>query len=908
MHEKQLWFTSGLRLASLLASLTVMSIGGFVFLGWIFGIETLKSVFSGYVTMKANTAAGFILSGSALWATQSTKTSNTRRWIARIGAFLSCLIGAATLIEYAVGWNLGIDLLFAADPPGGVGTSSPGRMAPQTAVCFTFLGAAILLLNFGRFSQIGWAQFLAGLSAIIAMLALIGYAYGARVFYAWGVYTQMALHTSFSFFLLSLGVLFFRADRGLMAIISSDLMGSRVARRMLPVVIVVPPILGGLRILFTERGTIDHRLATGVLVIANIAITSSVLFYTAWRLNRLDASLGSERRQLRQTLSSIQDGVISCTFDGRITYLNPVAERLVGQSCNIAQGHSVDEIVRIADENTGLALPNPMLDVVRTRADVVFRRDSVLLARDGGRVPIEGRASPIVDPRGVMTGIVLVFRDGSADRKATEDRERLASIVDSSQDAIISKSLDGIITSWNRGAESIFGYQAEEVIGRHISIIIPPDRIDEMEAILREIRLGGTAGHIETKRQTKDGRVLDMSITISPIRDAVGKITGASKVGRDITAQKRAELALNESESRMRSVVDHIVDGIITINERGIIESFNPAAEQIFGYQAAIAIGRKTNALIEDQDRRSHNDFFEDCMARGKAGMIGIGREVVGLRRDGSTFPMELAVSEFQVEGKRYFTGIARDITDRKRVEAELRENAATLVADLSRRLIRAQEDERRRIARELHDEVGQTLTAAKISLDGATSDLDEASRVTRLSVSSNLVLRSLDQIRDLSRLLRPSLLDDLGLDAALHALIEELARGARMDAEVQIDPDLGRSDPESETVCYRIAQEALTNAVRHSRASRLRLVLNRTEEGLVLLVEDNGIGFDVITTKAAAIQGKSLGILGLFERASLAGGRAFIESQPGSGTRVRLLLPEPELVAQTGSSQEIAR
>jgi signal transduction histidine kinase/CheY-like chemotaxis protein len=227
---------------------------------------------------------------------------------------------------------------------------------------------------------------------------------------------------------------------------------------------------------------------------------------------------------------------------------------------------------------------------------------------------------------------------------------------------------------------------------------------------------------------------------------------------------------------------------------------------------------------------------------------------------------------------------------ERRRAEEALEENAERL-RELTRRLLGVQEAERRRIARELHDEVGQCLTAAKMALDRVARDPSGPDVGRRVDDAAAMTAQALDQVRDLSRLLRPSLLDDLGLPEALRALVEGLSERAGLGADVEFD-EVGPVDPDVETACYRIAQEALTNSVKHAGATRLRVVLHRIGEELELIVEDDGIGFDITAATAKAVRGSSLGVLSLQERGILAGGRTEIVSRPGGGTRVRTVVP----------------
>jgi signal transduction histidine kinase len=221
----------------------------------------------------------------------------------------------------------------------------------------------------------------------------------------------------------------------------------------------------------------------------------------------------------------------------------------------------------------------------------------------------------------------------------------------------------------------------------------------------------------------------------------------------------------------------------------------------------------------------------------------------------------------------------------------QAREEYAERLEALSRQLIRAQEDERQRIARELHDEVGQCLTAVKLSLDQIACEPPGSDISDRVADAAAITGLAIEQVRDLSRLLRPAILDDLGLTVALRSLVRGLSERAGLGAKVEID-EVGPVNPDVEIACYRIVQEALNNTVKHARATKLRVALNRAADELELVVEDNGSGFDVTSATARAARGWSLGMLGMRERAVLAGGWAEISSRPGLGTRIRAVIP----------------
>ena len=253
----------------------------------------------------------------------------------------------------------------------------------------------------------------------------------------------------------------------------------------------------------------------------------------------------------------------------------------------------------------------------------------------------------------------------------------MAAIVDSSDDAIIGKDLNGVILTWNRGAERLYGYTAQEIIGRSISVLIPEGQPDELATVLGRDRAGQRVEHYETVRRAKDGHLVDVSLTVSPIKDATGQVVGVSDIARDITARKRADTALRTSEARWRSIIDSAVDGIIVIDAKGCIEAFNRGAERLFGYRALEVIGRNLNMLMPSPYHEEHDAYLARYLATGTQKIIGIGREVTGLRRDGTTFPVHLSVGEMAIGRERKFTGILHDLTARVRIEEQMREQTA---------------------------------------------------------------------------------------------------------------------------------------------------------------------------------------------------------------------------------------
>jgi len=263
-----------------------------------------------------------------------------------------------------------------------------------------------------------------------------------------------------------------------------------------------------------------------------------------------DKNSGRERETLEVTLKSIGDAVIVTDVAGRVIFLNAVAERLTGWSSEAAKDQPFEKVFRIVNEYTGAPVEHPVAKVLETGGIVGLANHTVLIPRDGGRIAIDDSGAPVRLADGELIGIVVVFRDVTERKRAEHTRAWLAAIVESSDDAIVSKTLEGIVTSWNPSATRLFGYEPDEIIGKPITTIIPPELHAEEDGILERLRRGERIDHYETVRLAKDGRRIDISLTISPIRDRDGAIIGASKVARDITDRKRGEQLLRDADRR----------------------------------------------------------------------------------------------------------------------------------------------------------------------------------------------------------------------------------------------------------------------------------------------------------------------------------------------------------------------
>jgi PAS domain S-box-containing protein len=472
------------------------------------------------------------------------------------------------------------------------------------------------------------------------------------------------------------------------------------------------------------------------------------------------------------------------------------------------------------------------------------------------------------------------LRDPSIDLATlagSQEALRILSVVlDAAKDLlIVVLDREGRIVRFNRACKELTGYRGEEVRGRPISeVLLIPEEAGGVEAVIEEL-VAGRPNQWENHWRTKDGRRRLIAWSNSVVLGDDGAVKYVVGTGIDVTEHRQVTEQARESQATLRAVLETAAQAILATNREGRIVLVNAAAEAMFGYRRQEMLGRAVENLIPP---------------------VSVGLNPLGLRRDQTEFPVEISVSH--VEGREGLLTVAfvTDITERKRAEDALRQSEAEARASqeqlraLTTGLVNAQEDERRRVSRELHDDVCQRLALLAVEVGSLQADFSEAPATVRE------LLRSLEKslgavagdVRRTAYQLHPSVLEHLGLVAALESFCTAFSRQETLQVRFR-HRRMPRAVPEGIALClYRVAQECLHNVAKHSRAARVSITLQGTDSRLLLTIADNGQGFDLESARSKG----SIGIISMEERVRATNGTLTIQSRPGEGTRIEIQVP----------------
>ena len=474
-----------------------------------------------------------------------------------------------------------------------------------------------------------------------------------------------------------------------------------------------------------------------------------------------------------------------------------------------------------------------------------------------------------------------------------EGAARLDAIVRSAMDAMITVDPEQRIVLFNDAAERMFGVEARQAIGTSLERFIPERfRTAHRDHIERFGHTGETSRRMGLQQALwgvrADGAEFRIEASISHATVSGQQLF--TVILRDITQRLATEARVREDEARLDAIVRSATDAIITVNAGQHIVLFNRAAERMFGVTASQAVGAPLANFIPERFRAGHREHIDRFGRTGEtARRMGPQRALHAVHADGTEFPIEASISHATVGGEQLFSVIIRDITARLAAAAEIERSHAQL-RELGAVMHEVREAEQTRIARELHDELGQALTALKMDVEllESLAPPDRADLLERTGAMRGLLDSTVQTTRRISADLRPLVLDDLGLAAAAEWLVDQLRQRARVDCDLAIDSSLADLAEPYASAIFRVMQESLTNVAKHARASRVELRLAREGGSAVLTVHDDGVGMG----QTDQAKPRSFGLRGIRERILVLGGEVRIVSQPGGGTVVVVRVP----------------
>ena len=463
-----------------------------------------------------------------------------------------------------------------------------------------------------------------------------------------------------------------------------------------------------------------------------------------------------------------------------------------------------------------------------------------------------------------------------------EPDTRFQALFNSSKDGIVYRTLDGVLQDANDAYVKLTGYSRRELLSEVRPFDLTPAEYRDAEAgLIRGVIESGEPVEYEKQYVRKDGGRVPVLLTLFLIKASDGAPLGLGAIVKDVTERKK-------KQDRLRfqaQVLANVQHGVIVTDTEGRITYWNEGAPSIFGYEESEMLGKTPAILSPERERKPLSEFLTEIS--GGKDYIGT-RE--GRRKDGTPVWVDLRLAVMRgASGEPIgFIGVSRDITDRIRAERTLQDYIAR-VQQLSRDLLETQETERRKIKRELHDEIGHVLTGIKLTLEMAKDPGPEGPS-HYVAKAQGLVDDLMRRIRELSLDWRPEMLDDFGLLPALLWHVRRYTEQTGVRVEFLHDGiDETRFASDVETAAYRIVQEALTNVARHARATEVDVMISADSEAFHIVVEDNGTGFD---PAAVPSRGGGSGLGGMYERARLLGGRLNIETQNGAGAHLSVWLP----------------
>ncbi|MBD1945412.1 PAS domain S-box protein, partial [Coleofasciculus sp. FACHB-712] len=668
------------------ATIAVIAIGCAVLLGWMFNIPILKSILPGLVTMKANAAVCFILSGTSLWLWHRYPADESKRRLGQWFAGIVMVVGLLTLMQYVLGWDFGIDQLLFKASSDTFGTSSPGRMAPNTALNFLMLGVALLLF-LGPYINYQAAQILSLAAFSVALLGVLGYLYGVKSLYGISSYTQMALHAAVGFALLSTGILFARPDRGVMAVVTSQNAGGMMARRMSPAVLGIPPLLGWIILAGYRAKSLETEIAISVLGSLNIIVFAVLIWWNSRNLNGIDIKRQRAEAELRTLNQELEQRIDERTaelteanqerdrfftlsldllciigFDGTFKRLNPSWTRILGFAVEELLAQPFIEFIHPDDRDKSLAEAEKL-----TIGSQVLYFENRYRCKDGSYRWLAWTANAAAENQVMYCIARDITSSKQAEAALRESQERLEAIIDNYTAVIYLKDLEGRYILVNRQYERLFHTTKEQVIGKTDYDFFSKEIADAYGANDRQVLETGTSLEMEEVAPQDDGLHTYLS-TKFLLRNSTGTTYALCGISTDISDRKRTEEALQQQVQMLDLANDTIM--LRDLDDR--IAYWNQGAERLYGWAKEETVGQYIHAFLKT--------IFPQPVEEIKAACLRDGRwegELIHTKRDGTQI---VVASRWTLQREesgqpKAILEINNDITERRAAEETIRQN-----------------------------------------------------------------------------------------------------------------------------------------------------------------------------------------------------------------------------------------
>ncbi|MGA9852093.1 MAG: PAS domain S-box protein [Gammaproteobacteria bacterium] len=577
--------------------------------------------------------------------------------------------------------------------------------------------------------------------------------------------------------------------------------------------------------------------------------------------------LKESEQQYRELVEQAVEGVTVRRVSGEYVLVNEAFCKMTGYSGEQLLRMRITDLIEPSEQRGHLL-----------KIGESARFESWMYHQDGHRVPVE--VSTLRLHNGDIQSVQRDISERLESRRKLEESERqYRELVEQAMVGIMVRRTSGEILFVNDALCRMTGYNRDELLHMHITQLVDPAESDAIQRV-QQVATGETL-QFQSRLRHKGGFLIHEEL--SAHRRGDGNI---QLIINDITARVAAEQHLAAERDFVFHALDTLPGVFYVFNSHGKFLRWNRQMEEITGYSMEEMRSIKSADIVPPDRRANHTRHVAEILSG--TGMQG---ETELYCKDGTRLPYYYVARHFDWQGQQCVVGMGVDI--RKRKEAEQRAQIyLEELQQLSARLLAAQEEERRHIAREMHDELGQGLAVALLALKELASHPVSGALAAQISQTSAILTQLAQQVRTLSLDLRPSVLDDLGLGAAVHWYLRERVESAGLKVTLDMDKSMPRLPAHIETVCFRVLQGALTNVLRHAHAREVRVRLHLADGNLALTVQDDGAGFDVQVARRKALAGKSMGLLGMEERVRLVGGTFTITSSRGRGTEVRVDLP----------------